>query len=125
MTRRAETLALSPGKCRVCGCTDTAACTLLVRDGDIALATPISPLSLDLSRALPPGEEIVNCSWIDPGKTLCSNPRCIATVSTDELLEFAVDQFLPRGAGPSEKSKSSRESHGHQELSRVKKVAAR
>lgn len=45
-----------PGRCRVCGCTESAACIgIPIREGVFA-----------------------NCSWADPSRTLCNNPECMA-----------------------------------------------
>jgi hypothetical protein len=53
----------NPGKCCVCGCSELKPCLFQVAQG----------------------EPLVPCSWIDPGKTLCSALRCIAVVPLDEL----------------------------------------
>lgn len=54
------------GRCRVCGCTDGNACVLApeIIEGDGA------PLT---------------CRWVDPSRTLCSNPRCVAEIPLAEL----------------------------------------
>jgi hypothetical protein len=54
------------GRCRICGCTETAACVgIPVREGHFA-----------------------NCSWADPSRTLCTNPLCLekAGVLAPELV---------------------------------------
>jgi hypothetical protein len=96
MTQRAETLVLAPGTCRYCGCTETTPCSLLIRDGDYSIAVQVNPLSLDFARPLPPGEELMHCFWIDPGKSLCSNPRCVAQVPMEELIGmgYTVDYLI-------------------------------
>lgn len=55
-----------PGKCRVCGCSE------------------LKPCLFQLAQ----GQPLVACSWIDPGKTLCSNFRCIAHVPLAELIRM-------------------------------------
>lgn len=49
---------VTPGVCRICGCTETTPCLMGVEP----------------------------CAWIDLARTLCSNPRCVAEMSLDELL---------------------------------------
>lgn len=63
-----------PGVCRVCRCQEFTPCTYL---------------------ALAPGEhdnelvEVeVRCGWVDAGKTLCTNPRCVGLIRLPELLEI-------------------------------------
>jgi hypothetical protein len=89
--KRAETVALASGRCRICGCTELSPCILLVVDGDFTRAIPVSSLSLDyvaLDRPLPHFRALLGCFWIDRGKTLCSNPRCVAHVPLDDLLRM-------------------------------------
>lgn len=57
---------LEAGKCRVCGCTDFDPC--------------IYPVG---------GTEIeARCAWMEPDRTLCSNPACVAVIPLDELVEM-------------------------------------
>jgi hypothetical protein len=58
MTARAETLDLKPGQCRVCGCTERKPCAIEFIDDDGETAA-------------------VSCTWVDPARTLCSNPNCL------------------------------------------------
>lgn len=58
------------GICRVCGCSESAPCVLPSEFDD----DPERPLT---------------CAWIDPARTLCSNPRCMAVIPLEELLEIA------------------------------------
>lgn len=58
MTVRAETLELKPGQCRVCGCTERNPCALEFIDEDGETAA-------------------IACTWVDPARTLCSNPDCL------------------------------------------------
>jgi hypothetical protein len=45
----------APGRCRICGCTETSACVgIPIREGHFA-----------------------NCSWADSSQTLCTNPVCL------------------------------------------------
>jgi hypothetical protein len=46
------------GVCRICGCTDRAACILG------------SPGVFD--------DDLIVCSWADATETLCTNPKCLA-----------------------------------------------
>ena len=48
-----------PGTCRFCGCTDDHACAIVVATED-----PDEPM-------------VVRCTWIDAGRTVCSNTNCI------------------------------------------------
>lgn len=94
MTRRSETLLLKPGVCRICGCTQTKPCRLLVRDlGELELATPlgsiVSPFESD---SLQENERIEHCWWMDTGATLCSNPHCVGAVPLETLLELGIGQ---------------------------------
>lgn len=73
MTHRSSTLVLKPGVCRFCGCTETTACEVQV-DVDEATGTPI----------------MEPCGWADKEGTLCSNPQCLAQVSTEELQQLAM-----------------------------------
>lgn len=57
-----------PGRCRICGCTDFSPCVLEYEDEDHQLP----------------------CGWLDFDHTLCSNPRCVALVPLDELLEMPI-----------------------------------
>ncbi len=52
----------TPGRCRVCGCTEETACDL--------------------------GAGFL-CWWVDADHTLCSAPKCLAVVPMDELDEAA------------------------------------
>lgn len=52
---------VEPEKCQVCGCTE------------------LKPCVLDA------GEP---CAWVDFDHSLCSNPRCIAVIPLEELLEM-------------------------------------
>lgn len=63
MTHREETLVLASGKCRICGCTQTTPCTVPIDE-----------------------DELGSCWWMDAGKTLCSNPHCVAEVPIEELI---------------------------------------
>jgi hypothetical protein len=58
----ASTGPFEPGVCRVCGCTETTACSI-----------PFSPAVGDeLARS-------VGCSWVEgSNRTLCSRPECVA-----------------------------------------------
>lgn len=56
------------GKCRVCGCTELNPC--LSAGGD--------------------GNPVEACAWIDFDHTLCSNLRCIALTSLEDILEMAL-----------------------------------
>ena len=56
-----------PERCRVRGCTETNPCFL--GGGDT--------------------KPIEFCSWLDDDHTLCTNPHCVAIISTGELLEMA------------------------------------
>jgi hypothetical protein len=51
-------------KCRVCGC------------------TPLNPCLFAIGG---PGEPLEPCAWLDSDHTLCTNPRCVATVPLREL----------------------------------------
>lgn len=57
-----------PGKCRICGCTETRACSI---------ATPgrggIAP-GYTGTRA---------CGWTDETRTLCDNPNCLAAARAE------------------------------------------
>lgn len=64
-----------PGVCRVCRCEEFSPCRM---------------------KALAPGEHEnefvqveVPCQWVDAGKTLCNNPRCVGLIPLPELLEIA------------------------------------
>jgi hypothetical protein len=63
---------VSPEKCRVCGCTELQPC-LVTYPGGVRAPEP--------------------CAWLDPGHTLCSNPRCVALVPLDELIDMAGLQW--------------------------------
>lgn len=66
-TARAQHPPLISGVCRICGCTQGRACVMHDVGGDSS-----------------------TCSWVDVDRTLCSNPRCVAEISIDELEEMAV-----------------------------------
>jgi hypothetical protein len=51
----------APGRCRVCGCTETNACVAI--------------------RA--PGGDVRNCAWADDRQTLCDNPDCLADAACE------------------------------------------
>jgi hypothetical protein len=57
------------GKCRVCGCTELQPCVA----------------------QLAPGQPLITCCWLDPGRTLCSNFRCVGRVPMDQLIELMKD----------------------------------
>ena len=63
--------------CRFCGCTDLRACSYVVG------------FTVDEEEG---ADELVNCSWLDAGHTLCSNPQCVAKMPLDELLELCFPQ---------------------------------
>lgn len=69
--KRASTVVLTPGTCRICGCTSTTPCALQTDNG-----------------------EVIPCWWIDPGKTLCSGPQCIAQVPLDELVYLGLEERM-------------------------------
>ncbi|HZP33937.1 MAG TPA: hypothetical protein VFB23_11315 [Candidatus Acidoferrales bacterium] len=73
MTRRAESVVLTPGTCRICGCTERNACHIQVGNA-----------------------EFVGCYWVDAGKTLCSNPECVAQVPLDELIYLGLEEKVAR-----------------------------
>lgn len=52
----------TPGKCRVCGCTENHSCLV---DGE-------------------------PCAWLDADRTLCSNWRCVAQIPLDALLQMPI-----------------------------------
>ena len=58
------------GVCRVCGCTDVLPCEVEVND--------VNPSGV--------------CQWMDEAHTLCSNPRCVADVP----LQILLDVVFPR-----------------------------
>lgn len=58
----------SPGKCRVCSCSQLKPCLIQIAQG----------------------EPLAACSWIDFDHTLCSNFRCIGAIPLDELLEMPI-----------------------------------
>jgi len=61
-----------PERCQVCGCTETNPC-LAEDDG---------------------GNPVDACSWIDFDHTLCSNPKCVAVIPLEDLLDLAwLGQF--------------------------------
>lgn len=57
---------LAGGRCRICGCTDAAAC----------IGVPIAKGVFG------------NCSWTDPDRTLCSNPACLEKAGVGPKLEI-------------------------------------
>jgi hypothetical protein len=59
---------VTPGTCRICGCTDTNPCVLRFEDED--------------------HQEF--CVWLDLEHTLCSNPLCVGAVPLAELLEMPI-----------------------------------
>jgi hypothetical protein len=61
------TMVVTPGTCRVCGCTETTPCHVLIAPG-----------------------EYVGCAWLDVERTLCSNPRCVAVVPLEELMAMSA-----------------------------------
>ncbi len=83
MTRRAESVALIPGTCRICGCTEDRACVFvdIAGEGSHGERDP---------------ERVLTCWWIDAGKTLCSNPECIAQVPLDELIYLGLEEKVAR-----------------------------
>jgi hypothetical protein len=54
---------LDGGRCRICGCTDAAAC----------VGVPIAKGVFG------------NCSWADASRTLCSNPACLEQAGVGKL----------------------------------------
>jgi hypothetical protein len=54
---------LAGGRCRICGCTETAAC----------VGVPIAKGVFG------------NCSWADASRALCSNPACLAQAGFGKL----------------------------------------
>jgi len=85
MTQRAETLELRTGTCRFCGCTERNPCILLLGvAGAIEIAVQITAEAaaeiLEESQ-----DQVTTCAWIDAGRTVCSNPRCVAQLPTEEL----------------------------------------
>ena len=54
----------NPGKCRVCGCTESRPCQRQFEDGPVP------------------------CSWLNAEKTLCSSLACVAEVPLDELISM-------------------------------------
>ena len=64
------------GVCRVCGCTDQAPC---IFDTGVV----IFPVNPEADLAAPP-----TCSWMDSGRTLCSNLRCVAAIPLAELVDI-------------------------------------
>lgn len=67
VTHRSSTIVLKPGQCRVCGCTETTPCIILVDEGTEG-----------------------PCGWLDVEATVCTNPRCVAQIDTDELVQMAM-----------------------------------
>jgi hypothetical protein len=60
---------LTPGRCRVCGCTELKPCQIRTDDAGFC-----------------------PCWWVDKAHTLCSNPRCIAVIPLSEIeLELPVE----------------------------------
>lgn len=64
-----QTMKTISGVCRVCGCTENSPCVL--------------PLDPDDDPERP-----TTCAWMDEGRTLCSNLRCVAVTPLDELAEM-------------------------------------
>jgi hypothetical protein len=60
------------GVCRICGCTDVLPCTLNQDDDSV-------PLDV--------------CQWMDEAHTLCSNPRCVANVPLQALLDIVFPRL--------------------------------
>jgi hypothetical protein len=65
---------LVPGKCRVCGCTDTTPCEM-----------PEAAPGLR-ENSLWDAQGFFACWWVDESRTLCSNPRCVGVIPLHELL---------------------------------------
>jgi len=65
-----------PGRCRICGCTETAACIGIPLGNQLA------------SRGTVGAGKVTNCSWADASHTLCTNPACLekAGVAAPELV---------------------------------------
>jgi hypothetical protein len=78
MTQRAENVVLRPGTCRFCGCTESHACIFPDPDSD----NPRDP-------------NLLTCWWIDPAKTVCSNPHCVAQMPIEELERVSLGSFAP------------------------------
>jgi len=62
---------MSNGVCRVCGCTDVMPCEVEPND--------INPSG--------------TCQWMDDAHTLCSNPRCVANVPLQALLDIVFPRL--------------------------------
>lgn len=61
------TLLVAVERCRICGCTNELPCIWNDIGGDQNI-----------------------CDWFDIDHTLCTNPRCIAQIPLDELLQIAA-----------------------------------
>lgn len=62
------------GKCRICGCTENAACVL---ERGVAV-TSFIPMDAQNDIAVFFDENLpLTCSWTDESETLCTNPRCL------------------------------------------------
>jgi len=66
------TTAVDTEKCRVCGCTKLKPCLF----------------------SIAPGEPLEPCAWLDFDHTLCTNPRCVATVPLRELDRMPILRML-------------------------------
>lgn len=58
---------LTPGTCRVCGCTETSPCRV---DGG--------------------GGKVMSCGWVDDARTLCTALSCVAEASAELPANVAV-----------------------------------
>lgn len=101
MTRRAETVALKSGTCRICGCTELRPCRLLIRsEGEIEITTQLSYIASPREEeSLRPDERIEGCKWVNAEATLCSNPRCVAEVPLEELVPMVYLSARLQAAG--------------------------
>ena len=66
-------LVVEPEKCHVCGCTELNPCII----------DPLFPFDGTSGQKEP-------CTWLDFDHTLCTNPRCVASVPLDELLAMPI-----------------------------------
>ena len=58
---------IQPGKCRVCGCTETTPCIYLHND-----------------------EHLTPCGWMDAERTLCTNLHCVGATPLADLEAMAI-----------------------------------
>jgi hypothetical protein len=79
--RRSSPCVYVPGVCRICGCTELSPC---IFEADFLEGNE--------------RPELLRCSWMDAGRTLCSNLHCVAQVPLDELVAMCAAQLRAAAA---------------------------